>query len=123
MPTVEKKIAITLNGEQRCLLFDLIAFEAIGLNPFKAGTADSMAAFMEDFSPRKAALWIRAGLLHEYEEGSPRAGQEIPSPDQVFRWINQAFRDGTLTDTIMESLKLEAAGQAEAPAPANPPAA
>lgn len=106
---------ITLGNETRTLQYAFLAFHEMKLNPFKPqevfaflGCEDAgggkVRLTMENLDAHKAAQWVRAGMLWEYVEDGPRAGQKPPSLD----WVMSKLDGPTFLEAF--ALSQEAAG-------------
>lgn len=104
-PSVALTTSITIDGEARTLKYGLLAFKALGLNPFDKDSIDEFGRRTLDLG--MMALLIHSGLLHEYHgKAALRRGQVPPSVDDLLAdFVPEEFGPACLE--IFELLKAD----------------
>lgn len=121
-PSVALTTTITLDGEERVLKYGLLAFKALGLNPFDPASVVQFNARPLDLG--MVSELIHAGLLHDYHgRAATRRGQKPPTPDDLLAdYELDPFIEackGILT--LLKADADEALPPGEKTEPANPP--
>jgi hypothetical protein len=120
-PTVAPTVEITLDGEVRTLKFGLLAFKALGINPFNKESIERFNARKMDL--QAVAELIHAGILHEYHgKAATRRGQIPPTPEDLLAdYELDQFADAC--SKVLDILQDDSKETAKEPSEENPPQA
>lgn len=109
-----------LGGERRELRLGLRAFKAMGVNPFKA---TELNEFVDGMTVDRAAIFVRACLLHEYAKTGPKFGEVPPTEDEIIDMLDMAIFEGAMRGLIEAAGLLGGKDEGAPAAAADPQAA